>query len=396
VGLPGTVTPEIRIRWDHTYSRGGQALTTDLSSWEGVSGWITRLGLSRSIDDAGRLRRLDWRAGGVGGYNLLWEAASLTVSGATNLELQGNGVATVFERDVLDQVTSMAVVDVGSGVTAGIETWDPTTHAAIAGGLGGLQTAISGAQPADSRYFATLTRNAWGGVAEVVDPGWDPLTSTRPTRAAAFTYDGAGRLTAARVAEHVFRYGHDALNNLTHRELVSAPGGSAMPKMLSGAHVHGTGGLGPRQLASVLTPGGTHGFNWDAAGRLVTLTPPTGPPGTGLVASRLVYDAFDRLRLVTDDDGVATATTAHAYGSDGQRMATRRPDGQAELRPARPSRFALRRHAPEMVVALDGAARLHGFVDRSRSGGHEGGALYREEKVTEHSGPNSRHSTSGE
>jgi len=136
------------------------------------------------------------------------------------------------------------------------------------------------------------------------------------------------------VAEHVFSYGHDALNNLTYRELVSAPGGSAMPKMLSAAHVHGTGGLGPRQLALVLTPGGTHGFNWDAAGRLVTLTPPTGPPGTGLVASALVYDAFDRLRLVTDDDGVATATTAHAYGSDGQRTATRWPDGRAELRPA--------------------------------------------------------------
>jgi RHS repeat-associated protein len=160
-------------------------------------------------------------------------------------------------------------------------------------------------------YDVTISRNAWQGVTAVTDNDSVGLDHT-----ASFGYDGFARLTAATVGRgagaYTFGYGYDGLQNMVSRTQTSGP---RVADLLLGTYQYGPDAAGPRQLKSVVEPGGrTHAFTYDGAGRQITQS-----------GMRLVYSDLDELVRVEGLPG--GGVLQHAYGYDGIRVKTVAPSG---------------------------------------------------------------------
>jgi RHS repeat-associated protein len=178
-------------------------------------------------------------------------------------------------------------------------------------------------------YDVEITRNPYGAISSITDRDGTGLDHT-----AAFTYDGAARLTGAAIGAEPslfrFRYQYDGLQNMIRRE---AQGPTSLG-LLTGEYRYGepVAGLarGPRQLTSVL-PDSSAGsppdaaittFDYDGAGRVTR---------QGDLA--LDYNGFDelvRIDGIVGPDG-ALGAVEHAYGYDGLRVSTRDPSGAVRI-----------------------------------------------------------------
>ena len=100
----------------------------------------------------------------------------------------GNGLDGVIGRDVLGQPASVQIYKVGAPIPGGPMHYD----------------------------VSSIARNAYGAITTVSDTDGEGLDHN-----AAFTYDLAGRLTAASlgvgVSEHDFTYQYDGLQNMIAR-----------------------------------------------------------------------------------------------------------------------------------------------------------------------------------
>jgi len=232
-----------------------------------------------AYDPAGRLTR-------VGDF---WQVEQQDAAGRSLRERFGNDVVQTWQRDALGRSKRLRVL----------------------------------APAGDALYDVQVGLHATGAIASVTDQDGVGLDHS-----AAFTYDGGGRLTSARIgpvaAAYQFAYQYDGLQNMIRRE---AHGPTALG-IATGAYHHGepdAGGnpTGPRQLTSIVPdaaagspPGATTTtFDYDAAGRMVREG-----------ATELEYDGFDRLIRVS---GLAAGSgqVTHDYGYDGLRVRTVDPDG---------------------------------------------------------------------
>ncbi|HTE53483.1 MAG TPA: FG-GAP-like repeat-containing protein [Kofleriaceae bacterium] len=232
-----------------------------------------------AYDPAGRLTR-------VGDF---WQVEEQDAAGRSLRERFGNGVVQTWQRDALGRSRRLRVL----------------------------------APAGDALYSVQVGLHATGAIASVADQDGVGLDHS-----AAFTYDGGGRLTSARIGAsptpYQFAYQYDGLQNMIRRE---AHGPTALG-IVTGAYHHGepdAGGnpTGPRQLTSIVPdaaagspPGATAmTFDYDAAGRMVR-------EGT----TELEYDGFDRLIRVSGLP-IGSGQVTHDYGYDGLRVRTVEPDG---------------------------------------------------------------------
>jgi RHS repeat-associated protein len=205
----------------------------------------------------------------------LWQATDIDARGDVLAERWGNGAQELYERDALGNSSRIRVLR-ASGAAA---------------------------------YDVSLVRNAYAAITQATDADGSGLDHS-----ASFAYDAAGRLTDATLGTFRFQYGFDALQNMVSR---TATGPHALG-MLSGAYRHGENGHGPRQLTTIAADDGTtHLFDYDGAGRM-----------TSYDGTTLEYDGFDQLVRTTLPD---SRVVEHAYGYDGTRTHTTRPDGSEEL-----------------------------------------------------------------
>lgn len=266
------------------FSPSGLALAIDYH--DGVA-------LQLGYDRAGRLRS-------VGDY---WTVDELDAAGRPLRETFGNGVEQRYTRDVLGRPSRIAVV------------------------------------PADAPplYDVSLTHGPFGAIESVVDHDGVGLD-----HGASFTYDDAGRLTAAMLGAagsgYAFSYRYDGLQNMIGRT-VSGP---SQLDVYSGQLRYGEAAAdgtptGPRQLTSVgdaAAPEAT--FAYDAAGRQIR--------HGGRV---LHYNGFDQLtRVELAGAGAPSGAVEHAYGYDGFRVYTRDRSGNAQywFSPSTTERNGVREH----------------------------------------------------
>jgi len=315
-----------------TYSPTGKVLAQRL--YDGTS--TERIRIETDYDEAGRLRWLGY-AVDAGTTQSLYELLDLTPSGAPHVERYGNGVGIRFSRDALDQVTSVAPASspyehasaLTSAMVDGGPVWNRVNHALEGGSLSTYVAGFDLVDASEIRYQVGIARNAWGGVTAVTD---STIAPNNPRRDATFTYDTAMRLLDAELGETIdddnsslgswsFAYSHDALQNLTEREIVTMPIGATAPVMAHGDHEHGENGAGPRQLTSVESG---ESFTYDYVGRMATRTRPSLPTQT------LTWDAFDRVRKIEDSTG--GKFVEHLYGADGERMWSGWYDGSPQYR----------------------------------------------------------------
>ncbi|HET9620835.1 MAG TPA: FG-GAP-like repeat-containing protein [Kofleriaceae bacterium] len=220
----------------------------------------------------------------------LWSATSQDPAGRILDEQYGNGVTQHYTRDPLGQATRIQI-----------------------------------AHGATTLYDAAIGYSPYAAITSVTDSDGHGLDHS-----AAFTYDGAGRITRGvlgqAAAAYTFDYQYDGLQNMIRR----AAHGPRDLGILTGTYRYGEtrAGVphGPRQLTSIVpdaaagSPAGapTTTLAYDLAGRTIA------QDGRGLD-----YNAFDQLVAV---HGVALAdgtigAVSHAYGYDGQRVATIDPRG---------------------------------------------------------------------
>ena len=200
------------------------------------------LEFDQEYDGAGRLMR-------VGDY---WRApvdGDIDASGRVVREVYGNGVEQSYSYDALGLVDYVTVTAASTPV-----------------------------------YLASIERNAYGAPTSVSD--YDGVGLDHQ---ASYTYDGASRLTGATLGrypmQYQFSYRYDGLQNMVER---GASGPRALG-MLTGSYRYGEPGLGsgPRQLTSIVAPGGGGvpvTFQYDAAGRQVRDRD-----------SLLAYNGFDQM-----------------------------------------------------------------------------------------------------
>ena len=295
-------TGQVQIGYD---TRGRQVKSTreiqDGSTWTGTATEDMRFapsGLLRSIDYNDGLS-IDYTyddAGRPVQVGNLWTASSYDPAGRLLAEQFGNGVTGAYGYDVNGDVSSVEV-----------------DRPSAAGG--------------SPFYQVSLTRNGFGAIDSVTDADGTGLNHT-----ASFTYDGAGRLTAATLgpatSQYQFSYSYDGLQNMIQRT-ASGPGnlgalegdyryGGTRPAGLGG------GSYGPRQLTGIAPAGSDpmdppdHTMAYDLAGRQVAQDDLT-----------LTYNGLDQL---TEVDGLSTGsgTVQHAYGYDGLRVMTRGADGSTQ------------------------------------------------------------------
>jgi len=231
--------------------------------------------IDMSYDPAGRLTR-------VGDF---WQLEAQDPSGRPLRERFGNDVVEAYERDLIGQATRIQILAPGGGAL----------------------------------YDAGVSYGPYGQIAAVTDQDAAGLD-----HAAAFTYDGAGRLVGAALGadgpgQYRFAYQYDGLQNMIRRE---AHGPTALG-ILTGQYRQGEGGRGPRQLTSIVPdaaagspPGAaTTTFDYDEAGRMVR-------QGSTL----LDYNGLDQVVRVSGL-GVGSGQVTHAYGHDGLRVRTVGTDG---------------------------------------------------------------------
>jgi RHS repeat-associated protein len=257
---------------ERTTTRAASGLVLAVDDLDGFS-------FDLSYDPAGRLVR----AGD------LWEVEEQDAAGRSLRERFGNDVVQTWQRDALGRATGLRVLAPGGGPL----------------------------------YDAEVDFHAIGSIASVTDQDGVGLDHS-----AAFTYDGGGRLTSARIgpaaAPYRFAYQYDGLQNMVRREAH----GPTQLGILTGAYRHGEpdadgAARGPRQLTSVVPdaaagspPGATTTtFDYDAAGRMVREG-----------ATELEYDGFDRLVRASGLDA-GTGAVTHAYGYDGLRVRSVGTDG---------------------------------------------------------------------
>jgi RHS repeat-associated protein len=269
-------------RLDHTrrtvHGRSGEQITRYAASGLALSiGDEDGFSVDVSYDPAGR----PLAAGG------LWALEAQDAAGRVLRERYGNGVRQVYERDLLGQPTRLRVerADGGALLDAGI------------------------------------AHNAYGAITAVTDHDGVGVDQT-----ASFGYDTGARLVSAVIgtapAAYDFGYQYDALQNMVAR---SVDGPTAVA-VLAGTYRYGEPGSdgrprGPRQLTSVVAPGGAvTAFDYDPAGRMIRRG-----------AQTMAYSDFDELIAV---QGVApgAATLSYAYGHDGLRVSSVAPDGQETVR----------------------------------------------------------------
>ncbi len=243
---------------------------------------------------SGQLRRLDYggfaldydfdpagRLIGVGDYLRITDQDA---SGRVLEERYGNGIEQHFLRDALGQPTNVAL-DRASG------------------------------EVRETLYDVALTYAPFGAIASITDTDRRGLDHT-----AAFTYDGAGRLTDAflgpETTRYEFHYQYDALQNMTSRHVV-LPTGAAPLEILSGTFQYGTIANGPRQLTQLVPSDGSAAvaFAYDRAGRQ-----------TEHDGRQLTFNALDQLVRV-DGLEAGSGTVEHAYGYDGMRVYTKSASG---------------------------------------------------------------------
>jgi len=302
-----------------TYSPNGKTLAQRL--YDGAN--AQRIRVETDYDEAGRVRWLGYSVDDNGTLPL-YEILDLKASGSPLVERYGNGLGVRFGRDSLDQVVSLDVVNVAGG-----PVWNRATHTQ-GGDLPSYVAGFNMATASQIRYQVGIQRNAWGGVTAITDSAIAPHN---PSRNATFTYDTAMRLLNAELGETldvdgsslgswVFRYGHDALQNLTEREILDMPDGATTPVMAHGIHDHGDDGLRPRQLRSVQSG---ESFTYDSVGRMLTRTRPSPLP-----MQTLSWDAFGRMRTVVE--APEGNSIEHLYGADGERTWSGWFDGEARIR----------------------------------------------------------------
>ena len=295
-------TGQVQVGYD---ARGRQVKTTreieDGTTWTGTATEDMRFapsGLLRSIDynDGMSIDYTYDDAGRPAQVGNLWTAESYDPAGRLLAEQFGNGVTGAYGYDINGDVSSVEVA----------------------------RPSAAGGSPF---YQVSLTRNGFGAIDSVTDADGTGLNHT-----ASFTYDGAGRLTAATLgpatSQYQFSYSYDGLQNMIQRT-ASGPGnlgalegdyryGGTRPAGLGG------GSYGPRQLTGIAPAGSDpmdppdHTMAYDLAGRQVAQDDLT-----------LTYNGLDQL---TEVDGLSTGsgTVQHAYGYDGLRVMTRSTDGSTQ------------------------------------------------------------------
>lgn len=232
--------------------------------------------LSRTYDDGLQLSYAYDPAGRLVGIADLWQVLDQDASGQTLHERTGNGVDTVYERDVL-------------GLPARVNVRD-----------------ASGA----SIYDVTATRDLANQITDIADSDGVGLDHTEH-----FAYDSFARLTGATAgtgaAQFNFGYAYDVLHNMTSR----SQNGPRALTLFAGAYHYGENGHAPRELTSITdaTNTVTHTFEYDASGRQIAEDD-----------LRITYDPSDRLVSVGD---ASLGTVLHAYGASGERVKTTSPDG---------------------------------------------------------------------
>ncbi len=308
----------------NTYSPSGLVLGSQVFNLDAAGAFAHRLSLTQDYDAAGQLRRVDYASDATNGA--LYELVEFNAAGEPLVEHRGNGTVGLFERDERGQSVA---VRTGATGTSGF-VWDPVGHV-VAGDAAGVRAAVA---PDNTLYGVGLTRNAYGAVTDVVDTTTSATAAPLP-RGAMFTYDGAARLTDANVGGYRFEYEYDGLQNMFRREITTPTAASPMPDVKLGVYAYGEGnagagvsspgGTGPRQLTSVA---GATAFAFDKAGRRVKRL-------AGGVGQSVVFDAFDRIRSVSED---GDEVVRHTYGSDGERILTEHLDATGAV-VAREKRF---------------------------------------------------------
>jgi len=288
------------LRSETDFSASGLVLAGRTLTANGPN-WDVRVEVEHSYDTAARLTQLRHAFDGSSTFSNLWSLVDARAGGEVLEEDYGNGLTHVYERDVLGQVERFTLDD-------------------TVGGAGGPHVDLE------------FTRFLWGAVSEVHDLAPTTVGANDWVRSAKMTYDGAGRLTEAKIGgkkwtagawdgttswDFEFSYQYDALQNMTQRV---AP---AAVDVFAGNYAYGGSGAGPRQLTSVTPIGGGAGqsFVYDKAGRMVRQYDATKTAGQR--QTEVVYDPFDRVRQVElHSDGGSPSYVDHWYGYDGERVRT--------------------------------------------------------------------------
>ncbi len=190
-------------------------------------------------------------------------------------------------------------------------------------------------------YAATLTRDTLGRLTTVAE------TVQGLSRALAYAYDAAGRLSSASVDGAVIDYGYDGQGNRISRTIggvtESATFDAQDRLVASGSTSYGWSATGA--LLFRAGPGGTTSFQHDAHGRLRTVVLPDGRQLQYLV------DGLGR-RVVKRVNGALT----EAFLYDGQLRPVAWLDGAGAVKGV--FVYGPRGHAPEYLVSQTGTFRI--------------------------------------